>query len=204
MLTPLRMLIHFGCFLPFGWLCYVLWAGDETALGADPIKEIEHFLGYTAIIIFCIMFILGIVLQLLNKNQYQILRRPLGIWAFVWAVLHVTSYAVLELGLDFSLFLSELVTRPYLILGAIAFLILLIMTLTSLPPIKQWLGKRWFTVHQFAYVAIICAFVHYYWSVKGLTLPPILIGITVAVIVAWKYVGKWVLTKRTQAVGSAK
>lgn len=199
LLTKLRILVHLGCVLPLVWLSYVLAIGDETALGADPIKEIEHFLGYTAIIIFCVMFVLGIVLQLLNQNQFQILRRPLGLWAFAWAVLHVASYAFLELGLNFSLLLSELVTRPYLILGAIAFVILLVMSLTSLPSIKNWLGKRWFTVHQFAYVAIICAFVHYYWSVKGFTLPPIIIGITVAIIVAWKYLGKWVLTRK-QAV----
>lgn len=199
MLTPLRILIHLGCFLPFVWLSYVLAIGDETALGADPIKEIEHFLGYTAIIIFCVMFVLGIVLQLLNKNQYQILRRPLGLWAFAWALLHVASYLFLELNLELNLFVSELANRPYLILGAIAFIILLIMAMTSLPQIKQWLGKRWFTVHQFAYVAIVCAFIHYYWSVKSLTLSPIVIGIVVAIIVAWKYLGKWIVVKR-QAV----
>lgn len=196
MLTKLRIFTHFSCFLPFIWLSYVLLKGDETALGADPIKEIEHFLGYTAIIIFCIMFILGIFLQILNKNQYQILRRPLGLWAFTWAILHIASYVFLELGLDLTLFLSELINRPYLILGAIAFLILFLMAITSLPNIKQWLGKRWFTVHQFAYIALICAFIHYYWSVKGLTLPPIIIGITVAIIIFWKYLGKFILSRK--------
>lgn len=193
--TKLRMLIHIGCLLPLIWLGYVLAIGDETALGADPIKEIEHFLGYTAIIIFCVMFGLGIVLQLLNQNQLQILRRPLGLWAFAWAVLHIASYAFLELGLDVNLLFAELISRPYLILGAIAFLILAAMAITSLPALKKWLGKRWFTIHQLAYVAIVCAFVHYYWSVKGFTLPPIIIGIAVALIVAWKYLGKWVLSR---------
>lgn len=46
---------------------FVLFSGNETALGSDPIKEIEHFLGYTAILIFCAMFLLSILLQLLNK-----------------------------------------------------------------------------------------------------------------------------------------
>lgn len=198
-LTKLRILVHLGCALPLAWLGYVLAIGDETALGADPIKEVEHFLGYTAIVIFCVMFLLGIVLQVINKNQYQILRRPLGLWAFTWALLHVSSYAFLELGLDISLLLSELITRPYLILGAIAFSILLAMAVTSIPQVKNWLGKRWFTVHQFAYISIICAAIHYYWSVKGFTLPPIIIGIFVAIIVAWKYLGKWVLARK-QAV----
>lgn len=193
MLGLLRFVIHLGCALPFAWLGYVLGVGDETAFGADPIKEIEHFLGYTAIIIFCLMFLLGIALQLLNKNQYQILRRPLGLWAFTWAVLHIFSYLFLELGLDFSLFFSELVTRPYLILGAIAFLILAMMAITSLPRLKQKLGKHWVLIHQWAYVAIIAAFVHYYWSVKSLTLSPIVIGGVVVWVVGWKMFGNRVL-----------
>ncbi|MCK3655150.1 sulfoxide reductase heme-binding subunit YedZ [Pasteurellaceae bacterium Macca] len=186
MLVPLRIIIHLGCFAPLIWLATVLASGDETALGSDPIKEIEHFLGYTAILIFCFMFVLGIILQLLKKNQYQILRRPLGLWAFAWALLHVSSYFALELGLDFSLFISEIVNRPYLIFGGIAFGILTLMAITSLPQVKQAIGKKWFTVHQLAYPAIVLAAVHYYWSVKGITLAPIVVGVLVAAIVAWR------------------
>lgn len=54
------------------------------------------------------MFLLGIALQYLKKNQYQILRRPLGLWAFVWAALHISSYLLLELSLDVKLFLASL------------------------------------------------------------------------------------------------
>lgn len=190
MLGRLRFLIHFGCVLPLIWLGYVLAIGDETAFGADPVKEIEHFLGYTAIIIFCLMFLLGIVLQLLNKNQYQILRRPLGLWAFAWASLHVASFLFLELGFDVSLFVSELLARPYLIFGSIAFLILAMMAITSLPTLKQKLGKRWFSLHQWAYVAIVAAFVHYYWSVKSVTLAPIAVGSIITLIIAWRLLRK--------------
>lgn len=193
MLSILRTIIHLACVVPLIWVGFVLSSDDPEILGADPSKDLIHFLGYTAIIIFCVMFLLGILLQILNKNQYQILRRPLGLWAFVWALLHVCGYLVLELGLDFSLFLSEVVQRPYLILGAIAFIILLAMSVTSIPLIKQALGKKWFSVHQFAYVAIVAAAIHYYWSVKGLTLGPITIGVMVAVIVAWKYAGNRLL-----------
>ncbi|WGE88979.1 protein-methionine-sulfoxide reductase heme-binding subunit MsrQ [Actinobacillus arthritidis] len=192
MLLLLRTIIHLACITPLLWLTTVLLTDNAEVLGADPGKDLIHFLGYTAIIIFCAMFVLGIMLQVLHKNQYQILRRPLGLWAFVWALLHMLSYLVLELGLDFSLFFSEISQRPYLILGVIAFIILLVMSVTSIPFIKQVLGKKWFSVHQFAYIAIVAA-IHYYWSVKGITLAPILIGLTVIVIIAWKYLGQKLL-----------
>lgn len=52
MLTWLRILIHLGCLLPLVWVAQLLYTGNETILGADPIKELEHFLGYGAIVIF--------------------------------------------------------------------------------------------------------------------------------------------------------
>lgn len=187
MLVFWRIFIHLGCASPAIWLGYALTSEDASLLGSDPIKEIEHFLGYTALIIFCVMFFVGIILQLLRKNQYQILRRPLGLWTFVWAALHVTSYFMLELGQDIGLFFSELFSRPYLILGFIAFAILTLMAITSLPSLKRKLGKNWFKIHQWAYVAIVLAEVHYYWSVKGVTLAPIVIGGCVLVILLWKW-----------------
>lgn len=186
MLRFWRIFIHLSCISPAIWLGYVLNDDAPNLLGSDPIKEIEHFLGYTAIIIFCVMFFVGIILQLLQKNQYQILRRPLGLWAFVWAALHITGYFTLELGLDINLFFSELFTRPYLLLGFIAFAILTLMAITSLPSLKRKLGQKWFKIHQLAYLAIGLAAVHYYWSVKSVTLAPIIIGVCVLIILIWK------------------
>lgn len=189
MLNVLRAVIHLSCVIPLAWVVYILTIEDESALGADPIKELEHFLGYGAIIIFCMMFLLGIVLQILRKNQYQILRRPLGLWAFFWALLHVSSYLVLELGFDLALFLSELVHRPYLIVGAFVFSILFIMAITSLPAVKRALGQKWSSIHKLAYPAIMLAAIHYYWSVKSVTLGPIVVGVIVVFIVVWKFIG---------------
>lgn len=182
-----RLLIHFGCAVPLAW---VLFSGDETALGADPAKELIHFLGYTAIIIFCLMFLLGIFLQWQKRPQYQILRRPLGLWAFFWAGLHVAAYLSLELVGDIFLFLLEILSRPYLLLGAIAFSILAMMAITSLPALKRKLGKQWASLHQWGYAALGLAAVHYYWSVKSLTAAPILIVGVVGVILAWRLARK--------------
>lgn len=186
MLTLWRILIHLGCASPLAWLYWAVFVSESSSLGADPVKEIEHFLGFTALLIFCLMFLLGIFLQLIGKNQYQILRRPLGLWAFVWAVAHLLSYLFLELGGELGLFSQELFRRPYLIFGGLAWLILFIMSLTSLPRLKQWIGKRWFFLYQLAYPALAMAMLHYLWSVKSLTLPPILLGGCVLLIFCWK------------------
>ncbi|ETD63771.1 ferric reductase-like transmembrane domain-containing protein, partial [Escherichia coli] len=72
----------------------------------------------------------------------------LGLWCFAWATLHLTSYALLELGVNnLTLLGQELVTRPYLTLGIISWLILLALTFTSTQAMQRNLGKRWQQLH---------------------------------------------------------
>lgn len=89
-------------------------------------------------------------------------RRLLGLWCFVWATLHLTSYALLELGIhNLALLGSELISRPYLTLGIISWLVLLALTLTSTQFAQRKLGKRWQTLHNVVYLVAILAPIHY-------------------------------------------
>ncbi|EOV48840.1 sulfoxide reductase heme-binding subunit yedZ, partial [Escherichia sp. KTE52] len=85
-------------------------------------------------------------------------RRLLGLWCFAWATLHLTSYALLELGVNnLTLLGQELITRPYLTLGIISWLILLALTFTSTQAMQRNLGKRWQQLHNFVYLVAILA-----------------------------------------------
>ncbi|NBI12979.1 sulfoxide reductase heme-binding subunit YedZ [[Haemophilus] felis] len=174
MLNIYRLFIHSLCAAPLIWLAWVLSSGDASQLGADPIKELIHFLGFGAISILITMFILGIVLFLLKQPQLQILRRPLGLWSWIYVSLHICTYLVLELGLEFSLFFNELLQRNYLIIGVFSFFILSLMALSSLPKLKQIMGKYWHYLHKFGYLALLLGAIHYYWAVKNITLGSVL------------------------------
>ncbi|MDK7920336.1 protein-methionine-sulfoxide reductase heme-binding subunit MsrQ, partial [Aerococcus urinae] len=102
-------------------------------------------------------------------------RRLLGLWCFAWATLHLTSYALLELGINnLALLGSELVTRPYLTLGIVSWLVLLALTLTSTQYAQRKLGRRWQLLHNFVYLVAILAPIHYLWSVKILSPQPVI------------------------------
>ncbi len=76
-------------------------------------------------------------------------RRLLGLWCFAWATLHLTSYALLELGINnLTLLGRELVTRPYLTLGIVSWLILLALALTSTQYAQRKLGTSLATAAQ--------------------------------------------------------
>ena len=115
-------------------------------------------------------------------------RRLLGLWCFAWATLHLTSYALLELGIhNLGLLGRELITRPYLTLGIISWLILLALTLTSTQAAQRKLGKRWQFLHNFVYLVAILAPIHYLWSVKILSPQPIIYALLALLLLACRY-----------------
>jgi len=184
-ITWLKVLLHLAGLLPFIWL---FWAASQGYFSADPAKDIQHFTGRMAL-----KFLLAtlLVTPLARYAKQPLLirtRRLLGLWCFAWATLHLTSYALLELGINnLALLGSELVTRPYLTLGIVSWLILLALTLTSTQYAQRKLGRRWQLLHNFVYLVAILAPVHYLWSVKILSPQPILYALAAIVLLAWRY-----------------
>lgn len=191
MFLIIRWLIHISCLSPLLWLIYSLKYGDiDQIFGADPIKELIHFLGLTALYIFSTLFILRIISQLISNSQLRNLHRDLGLWGLFWLILHLASYFIFELALDYRLLLSEVIQRPYLLLGSGAFLIFLSIAISSIPILRRKMAKNWFILHQFSNLAIVLAIIHYYWSTKGLALQPLLFLGLAILILLWKFFAK--------------
>lgn len=184
-ITWLKVALHLAGLLPFIWL---FWAINSGALSADPVKDIQHFTGRTALK-FLLAALLVTPLARYAKQPLLIrIRRLLGLWCFAWATLHLTSYALLELGIhNLGLLGRELITRPYLTLGFISWLILLALTLTSTQAAQRKLGKRWQLLHNFVYLVAILAPIHYLWSVKILSPQPIIYALLALLLLACRY-----------------
>lgn len=184
-ITWLKVALHLAGLLPFLWL---FWAINSGGLSADPVKDIQHFTGRTAL-----KFLLAalLVTPLARYAKQPLLirtRRLLGLWCFAWATLHLTSYALLELGIhNLGLLGRELITRPYLTLGITSWLILFALTLTSTQAAQRKLGKRWQLLHNFVYLVAILAPIHYLWSVKILSPQPIIYTLLALLLLACRY-----------------
>ncbi|MFK8257016.1 protein-methionine-sulfoxide reductase heme-binding subunit MsrQ [Erwinia sp. AnSW2-5] len=190
-ITGLKVLLHLAGFLPLLWL---LLSIDQGWFSADPAKDIQHFTGRMAL-----KFLLAslAVTPLARYGKQPLLirvRRLLGLWCFAWATLHLVSYSVLELGIsNLGLLGSELISRPYLTLGIICWLVLLLLAATSFQRAQRALGKRWQTLHNAVYLVAILAPVHYLWSVKILSPQPWIYALIAAILLAWRYkkLRKW-------------
>lgn len=184
-ITWLKVVLHLAAFLPFMWLFY---AASQGLLSADPAKDIQHFTGRMAL---KLLLATLLVTPLARYGKQPLLirtRRLLGLWCFAWATLHLTSYAMLELGINnLGLLGRELVTRPYLTLGIICWLVLLLLAATSTQALQRKLGPRWQKLHNFVYLVAILAPVHYLWSVKVISPQPLLYALGAIVLLALRY-----------------
>lgn len=191
-ITGLKVLLHLAAFLPLLWLILAI---DQGWLSADPVKDIQHFTGRMALKLLLATLLVTPLTRLLKQPLLIRTRRLLGLWCFAWATLHLISYATLELGLsNLGLLGSELVSRPYLTLGMISWLLLLALAVTSPQRAQRQLGRRWQTLHNFIYLVAILAPVHYLWSVKILSPQPIIYALIALILLAWRYkkMRKWV------------
>ena len=75
----------------------------------------------------------------------------LGIYVFVYAIAHFFTYAFFELQLDWHLLTSELVKRPYIVVGMVALILLMALTVTSLSVLRRKMGKQWQRLHYLRY-----------------------------------------------------
>lgn len=184
-ITWLKVLLHLAGILPFIWL---FWAASQGLFSADPAKDIQHFTGRMALKFLLATLLVSPLARYAKQPLLIRTRRLLGLWCFAWATLHLISYALLELGINnLTLLGRELVTRPYLMLGIVSWLILLTLALTSTQYAQRKLGRRWQLLHNFVYLVAILAPIHYLWSVKILSPQPVLYALAAVALLAWRY-----------------
>lgn len=184
-ITWLKVVLHLAAFLPFVWLFY---AANQGFLSADPAKDIQHFTGRMALKLLLATLLITPLARYGKQPLLIRTRRLLGLWCFAWATVHLTSYAMLELGIsNLALLGQELVTRPYLTLGIISWLVLLSLAATSTQSLQRKLGSRWQKLHNFVYLVAILAPIHYLWSVKVISPQPLLYALGAFILLALRY-----------------
>lgn len=174
-------------FVPAAW---VLYLGLTNQLGAEPIKALEQSLGLTALKFLVAALLVTPIMQLTRVNLIRF-RRMIGLMGFYYAVLHFATFIFLDLGMRWGQIATELVKRPYIVMGFAAFLMLIPVAATSNDLSVRKLGaKAWQRVHWLVYPATILAALHFVWLVKSWPLQPLVYAAIVLGLVAWRPIGK--------------
>ena len=122
--------------------------------------------------------------RLSGINPLIRLRKPLGLWAFAYALMHMSCYLVFDQSLLWGEIYYDIIKRPYITVGFAAFLILFALALTSSAWAIRRLGKRWNRLHRLVYVAAALGVFHYLWLVKLDTSTPVAFAV-VLVVLLW-------------------
>lgn len=138
------------------------------ALGANPIEALLNKLGWWALVLLTASLACTPLRLVFGWTWLSRWRRTLGLGAFWYATLHLGTYVGLDKFFAWDEIGDDLTKRPFITVGFAAFLLLLLLALTSpARMVKRLGGARWRAIHRLAYVAAALGLVHFFWRVKA-------------------------------------
>jgi sulfoxide reductase heme-binding subunit YedZ len=178
------------CLAPLAYLIYSLYLDP----GANPVETITNFTGIWTLRLIMVTLAITPLRWLSGINQLVNYRRLIGLFAFFYGTLHFSVYVLTTFfiegfgNFDASGLVADLTTRPYIIAGFTAFVLMIPLAVTSTQGwIRRMGGKNWNLLHRLIYITALAAVLHYYWKVS-IKQPPvnprnyaILVGILLAI-----------------------
>jgi sulfoxide reductase heme-binding subunit YedZ len=171
--------------LPAAWLAFDAYAGR---LGVNPIETVTHSTGDWTLRFILIALCVTPLRWLTGQAWILRLRRMLGLFAFFYACLHLTTYLWLDQFFVWQDILADIVKRPFITVGFASFVILAALATTSTDGMLRRLGRRWKTLHRGVYLAAILGVVHFWWLVKADIREPALYAGLLAVLLGYRVV----------------
>jgi sulfoxide reductase heme-binding subunit YedZ len=216
----LKPAVFLGSLVPFGWLAWSLYTGN---VGADPLNEITHETGIWALRFLCVTLAVTPLRRLTGWNGAIRFRRMVGLFAFFYGSVHLLIFIVFDrlATLNFPSLLAiktygllaasiggEIVKRPYINVGFISWVCMLLLALTSTTGmIRRMGGKRWQALHRLVYVAAIASVLHFWWLVKADVSRPQTYALVVATLLGiriwWAFGKRPAVPVRARAQSSA-
>jgi sulfoxide reductase heme-binding subunit YedZ len=157
-------------------------------LGPDPLGQLTRLTGRVAIAFLLASLVPTAVRILSGSRVLMPIRRDLGLYSFKYALLHFLIFAGLDYRFDLELLFDALRQGSRNIIGAVSWLILLVLALTSSKPAIRLLGRHWRPVHRLTYLASALAVAHYVLTFKEWRVAPIVTGAVLVVLLALRLV----------------
>lgn len=179
-IAAVKSAVFVACLLPAASLAWDIW---HDALGANPIETLTRGLGDWTLSFLLITLAVTPLRRYTGWAWLGRLRRMLGLYTFFYACLHVTSYLWLDQFFDWSEIASDILKRPFITAGFVAFCLLVPLAATSTNAMVRRLGgRRWQALHRSVYLVAVLGVLHYAWMVKRDLALPLAYGVVAAVL----------------------
>lgn len=165
------------CLVPFVWVIWLAFTPGVggSGLGPNPQEFLNRYLGDWAIRFILIALAVTPVRMLLKWNWVFRFRRMLGLYAFFYVCLHLTSYVALDKQFFWDEIWGDIVKRTFITVGMASFLLLIPLAATSTAGMVKRLGpNRWRRLHQIVYVIAPLACLHFFMMRKGIQVEPLI------------------------------
>jgi sulfoxide reductase heme-binding subunit YedZ len=161
-------------------------------VGPNPIEFITRSTGTWTLVFLCITLAVTPVRKLVGWHWLARFRRMFGLFAFFYGVLHFTTYIWLDQFFDVGSIAKDIVKRPFITVGLLAFVLMIPLAATSTNAMVRRLGgARWQALHRLAYATAVAGVIHYWWLVKrDLTQPLIYAGV-LALLLGYRASAAW-------------
>ena len=198
----LRKVVHPAALIPLILLVFDYFTNRLTV---NPIQAATQRTGLTGLILLTVMLAFTPFATITGDPYWRSFRKPVGLYAALYAGIHVFIFTVLDFNLNWSLLKGQLTEKPFIWFGLAGLLILAALALTSLRILKKRMGKYWKKLHQMVYLAGLIIVVHDLLSqkgnallVRGNLLQPLVIGgiIIFLLVLRIPVIKRWIAGKR--------
>jgi sulfoxide reductase heme-binding subunit YedZ len=159
-----KLVVFPVCLLPVTQLGLAAYHG---ALGANPLEVITHTTGDWTIRFLLITLCVTPLRQLTKQYWLIQYRRMLGLFAFFYGTLHLTTYLWFDKFFAGHAILEDIGKRKFITVGFLGFVLMVPLAVTSTKGAIRRLGKKWTAIHRLIYVSAALGVIHYYWLVKA-------------------------------------
>ncbi|MBI4283564.1 MAG: sulfoxide reductase heme-binding subunit YedZ [Chloroflexi bacterium] len=180
-LFGLKLATHVGALLP---LFLLIWGFTQDRLTANPIREITLRTGIYSLVLLVLSLACTPLGNVFGLKLVLPLRRPLGLYGFMYAVLHVLNFIGVDYRFDLNLLWGDVTGKAYIWVGVVALLALLPVAVTSTRGWRQRLGRNWERLHWLVYPAVLLSVGHFLLLVKADIRKPLLYGIIVILLLS--------------------
>ncbi len=188
----LKPIVFIACLVPAIWIVTDLF-GITGDLGANPVEALLDEFGIWAIRFICIALAVTPLRKLTGWNWLSRFRRPLGLFAFFYVLMHFLVWLLIDreliasgMGIAGPRIIEDIFERPFITIGMVALLLLFALAATSTAAMRRRLGRRWQTLHYSVYAIGILGVWHYWWQVKNDALDPQIYAAIVAALLGYR------------------
>lgn len=183
MLIAVKFLIWLAALSPLSWMIY---AGLNNQLGPDPGKALVDGLGLWALRLLLITLLLRPLRDITHQSIFIRVRRLVGLFCWFYASLHLAAGVFYIIGYSWADLLKAFSEKTYIILGLLAWLLLVPLGVTSNRWSQRRLGCRWLKLHRTIYLIALLACLHFIWLVRSDYWQPALYSFFALLLLIWR------------------